>query len=257
MMKKYTRCFTFLVVIILCFAFLPASKVTAEEAPISFVDDGADLFTEAEESKLAEKIQKIQNKYDADVVIVTVEDRGYISATQYVEDYVDLNCDLDNFKENVTILFIDEADRFVEIQGYGVCETFINNNRVDSILDDIEDDLHVDSYFEACYTALREISNYYGSNPNPLTWTWLHALVALIVGAIVTIVMVANSKGKVTTTSRTYLDNEHSGLVAKRDMYVTTTVHRTRIQSSSSSGGRSGGGRSSGGRSHSGGGRHF
>ncbi len=257
MIKRYTRSFTFLIIFILCLAFLPTTSVMAKEAPVSFVDDGANLFSEEEELKLSVKIQAIQKKYDADVVILTVEDRGPISSTRYVENYIDENCDLGRFKENVTILFIDKLDRYVEIQGYGNCEYFINNDRIDSILDDIEVDLHFDEYFDACTTALHEISYYYGLNPNMLTWTWLHAVVALIIGAIVTIVMVSHSKGKVTTNSRTYLDTAHSGLVAKRDMYVTTTVRRTRIQSSSSGGSRSGGGRSSGGRSHSGGGRHF
>ncbi len=255
MNKRYTRYFTFLIVFIMCLAFLPASNVMAKEAPVSFVDDGADLFTEEEELKLSARIQAIQKKYDADVVIYTVEDRGNISSETFVERYVNTNCDLGRFKENVTILFIDEFDRYVEIQGYGVCEEFINNDRIDSILDDIETDLHFEEYFDACSTALHKISYYYGKNPNFLTWTLLHALVALIIGAIVTFVMVSHSKGKVTTNSRTYLDTAHSGLVAKRDMYITTTVKRTRIQSNSS--GRSGGGRSSGGRSHSGGGRHF
>lgn len=250
MMKNwYKSIIGFLIAFLLCFSFLPDAKVLAEST-YPFVEDDADLLTDSEEKALSEKIEAIRKKYNADVVILTADDLGWRYTTQYIEDYYDTMYAQGKINENATILYIDISDRTLEIQGYGACEEFISPSRGDNIRDAMGDELHYNNFYEGYLIGLNKVSTYLGRNPNFLTWTWLHLLVALIIGTIVTIVMVSHSKGKVTTSSRTYLDQAHSGLTAKRDIYLNTTVRKVRIESSSSGGSHSSG-RSSGGHSHS------
>jgi uncharacterized protein len=103
---------------------------------------------------------------------------------------------------------------------------------------------------------------------NVLYKTWFQLLAAIIIGVITVAIMASRSGGRVTTNNHTYLNEGNSGLVARRDDYISTSVTKvkrpepnnttnTTSHGSFSGGGRSsgGGGVSSGGRSHSGGGR--
>lgn len=94
--------------------------------------------------------------------------------------------------------------------------------------------------------------------------TGFQLLAAVIIGVIVVAIMASRSGGSVTTNNRTYLNEGNSGITARRDDYIRTSVTKvkrpepnTNHNSNSNRGFRSsgGGGVSSGGRSHSGGGR--
>jgi len=71
--------------------------------------------------------------------------------------------------------------------------------------------------------------------------------------------MAYGSGGRVTVNNRTYLDNQHSNLINRRDDYIRTVTTRARKPSNNNGDGRSsgGGGISLDGYSHSGGGREF
>lgn len=258
-MKQITfKSITKIVTSLLLFAFIigtvfhldPLQVKAAAKSDI-YIDDQADLFTSTEEDDLTSKMKKLQNKYETDMVILTMDGRNGLSAKQVIDDYVDAHCDDGTLSEDVVISLRDVSDRWIEIRSYGKAETYITNSRVDTILDDMTPELKADNYYDAYLTYLDDVNTYLGKHPNPLTWLWVQLLIGLGLGAIITFVMVFNTRGKITTNSHTYLDQQHSGLVAKRDMYVTTTVKRTHIPKSSGSSG----GRSSGGRSSSGGGR--
>ncbi|WP_312369294.1 TPM domain-containing protein [Lachnoclostridium sp.] len=99
---------------------------------------------------------------------------------------------------------------------------------------------------------------------NVLYKTWFQLLAAIIIGVITVAIMASRSGGRVTINNHTYLNEGNSGIVARRDDYISTSVTKVKrpepnhtTNTSSSGGGRSsgGGGVSSGGRSHSGGGR--
>lgn len=257
-MIKTTKSLTIrvLTMLILCLFLLPSSLVKAETTTTTYVDDTADLFSDSEESTLTSKIIELKAKYNMDIVILTVPDRGYQSATGFINDYVDERCDKKELSEDLVIAFRDVNDRWLEIRGYEKAETYITENRANAIIDEMTDDIRQDHYYDGFLIFLDEVDTYLGVNPNPLTWTWVQLLIGLAIGGIITAVMVSHSSGKVTTTNRTYLDTQHSGIVAKRDTYLNTTVRRVKIESSSSSSGHSGGHSvSSGGRSSSGAGR--
>jgi uncharacterized protein len=177
------------------------------------------------------------------------------------------------------LLNLDYYDRGVCIQGYGLCESRVNDDRIEYILDDIIECFSEDDYVygvklfatEAAYYARStNYSKYFKDNSfegkvKRMPWG-LVVLVPAGIAAIGVLCMKGSNGGKMTTNGKTYIQNDASCLTAKKDDYVRTSVTKTYSPRSSgssggsrSSGGRSsgGGGRSSGGRSHSGGSRRF
>lgn len=100
-------------------------------------------------------------------------------------------------------------------------------------------------------------NNYNGTVDSILTNVWFQLLISLVIGGIVVGVMAYNSGGKITVGSSTYMDQNHSGLIGRRDTYLHTHVTRVRRPQNNTpkgggfnAGGFSGG-VSSGGHSHS------
>ena len=194
----------------------------------------------------------------------------------FLEECADALCDNGYAEEDLVLMLLnlDYYNRGVCIQGYGRCESRVNDDRIEYILDDVIECFSEDEYVygvklfatEAAYYA--ESANYhtyYKDNSfegkmNRMPWA-LIALAPAGIAAIGVLCMKGSNGGKMTTNGKTYIQNDASCLTAKKDDYVRTSVSKTYSPRSSggSSGGRSsgGGGRSRGGRSHSGGSRRF
>ena len=216
----------------------------------------------------------------------------------FLEECTDALCDNGYAKEDMAIMLLnlDAYNRGVCIQGYGLCEIQINDDRIEYMLDDIIEWFLADDYVygvklfaqEAAYymtveetvpslptDTTRPVGGttyvpYYKDNSfkgkmSRMPWTMI-VIVPVLVAGIGIFLMVNNNGSKKTTTDKTYMENDTSGLTAQRDDYIRTSVSKSYSPRSSgssgssrSSGGRSsgGGGRSGGGRSHSGGSRRF
>lgn len=198
----------------------------------------------------------------------------------FLEDCADTLCDNGYAKEDLAIMLLnlDDYDRGVCIQGYGLCEERVNDDRIEYILDDIIEHFSDDDYVygvklfatEAAYYAQStNFGKYFKDNSfegKMKRMPWPLVIIGPAAVAFVGILLMKGSKGgKMTTNGLTYIQNGVSGLTANKDDYVRTDVSKIYSPvSSGSSGGRSGGGRSSGGggrssggRSHSGGSRRF
>jgi len=256
---------SFLFLLLVCVIFLPGTTaygVNTEKD--NYVYDHAHLLSDTNKKDLEDTIKQIQDKYQVDVILLTIEESLSESTTTYMENFIDEGCDLGFFKEDNVILFINtqQGDRRVEIQGYGTMEDIITYSRIDRILDDVQPLLSDGKYQEAI-TQFTEHVSYYLKHPNTslsknslFFQFWFQLLISLAIGAITVGIMAFHSSGRVTTNARTYLDSSKSRLVDNRDIYLRTTT--TRVRKPQNNGGSKGtGGRSSGGRSHSGGGRSF
>ncbi len=198
----------------------------------------------------------------------------------FLEECADALCDNGYAKEDLAIMLLnlDYNNRGVCIQGYGLCEERVNDDRIEYILDDIIEHFSDDDYVygvklfatEAAYYAQStNFGKYFKDNSfegKMKRMPWPLVIIGPAAVAFVGILLMKGSKGgKMTTDGLTYIQNGVSGLTANKDDYVRTDVSKTYSPvSSGSSGGRSsggrssgGGGRSSGGRSHSGGSRRF
>lgn len=198
----------------------------------------------------------------------------------FLEECADALCDNGYAKEDLAIMLLnlDYNNRGVCIQGYGLCEERVNDDRIEYILDDIIEHFSDDDYVygvklfatEAAYYAQStDFGKYFKDNSfegKMKRMPWPLVIIGPAAVAFVGILLMKGSKGgKMTTNGLTYIQNGVSGLTANKDDYVRTDVSKIYSPvSSGSSGGRSGGGRSSGGggrssggRSHSGGSRRF
>jgi len=271
------------------------------------VYDYADLLTAEEEADLELRYYQWGLEADTDIILITTTDMEGKSDQVYLEDFQDeLYFTQDVLAENASLMLINMEDRVVTIQGYGDCEFWLSNDRIEYILDWVYEGLVDGDYFAAAESfgeqtayymnqdkgvsteyepgqdygeAYGGPSDYYGESLKEqytlgeylgmaLSEGFLGSAVLGVVGSSIACLIIAvNRKPKNTVQASTYMDNQNSGLAAKRDDYLRTTVTKVRKpkESSGSSGGSSrsggrssgGGGRSSGGRSHSGGSRRF
>lgn len=270
------------------------------------VYDYADLLTADEETELESSYYLWGMEADTDIILVTTDNMEGKSDKVYLEDFQDeLYFVQDILAENASLMLINMEDRIVTIQGYGDCEFWISNDRIEYILDWVYEGLVDGNYYAAAESFGEQTAYYmnqdkgvateyepgqdYGESyggpsdyySEPLSerytaWEYLgemlseaffgSLLIAVIGSSIACLIIGWNRKTKVTVYPATYMDQQNSGLSAKRDDYLRTTVTKVRRpkESSSSGGSRSssgrssgGGGRSSGGRSHSGGSRRF
>lgn len=259
------------------------------------VYDYYDLFSDQEIEKLEAVSKEYGEEGKVDIVIITTDDLSGKSRQQYLEDFYDeygFGYEEEFGTAALLLLNMNPSDRGVEIQGYGDAEHYIHNDRIEHILDDIVPMLKDGEYYEAMEEYVKQVAyymneekgvntspvigekdsgNYYGeaSYDGPSNYyeeehilnnVLVQLGIALVIGAVAVGIMAYHSSGRVTVTSRTYLDEQNSRVIASRDDYIRTTTTRVRKPSNDNGGGgrsSGGGGISSGGHSHSGGGRGF
>mgnify|MGYP000850247751 FL=1 len=263
------------------------------------------LFSDKEIENLENQSKEYGEKGKVDIVIITTDDLLGKSRQEYLEDFYDehgFGYEEEFGTAALLLINMDPSDRGVEIQGYGDAENYLHNDRIEHVLDDIVPMLSNGEYYKAMKEYMKQVayymseekgvntspivgekgsghyygeasvdgpSNYYGEE-NILNNVMVQLGIALVIGAVAVGIMAYHSSGRVTVTSRTYLDEQNSRVVASRDDYIRTTTTRVKkpsnnnntgggIRSNGGGGIRSsgGGGVSSGGHSHSGGGRSF
>ena len=236
-------------------------------------------FSRTDLNEIEDWIEEKEEEGDISIrVFVTEMDMNM--EKYFLEECADALCDNGYAKEDLAIMLLnlDYNNRGVCIQGYGLCEERVNDDRIEYILDDIIEHFSDDDYVygvklfatEAAYYAQStDFGKYFKDNSfegKMKRMPWPLVIIGPAAVAFVGILLMKGSKGgKMTTDGLTYIQNGVSGLTANKDDYVRTDVSKTYSPvSSGSSGGRSsggrssgGGGRSSGGRSHSGGSRRF
>lgn len=256
-------------------------KVDASEK----IYDFSDILTEEEEQLLKAKIDKFIEDNNMDMVIVT-DNFAYtndIKNQEYADDFYDYNDFGLNIEYYSGVLLLRNTyslDPYYHMSTSGSAQLYLNDYRVNRILDDIYDDIHNGNYYEGfskwiTYTDnyIKEgypstASNYYLDNTGNMhrVKPKYHAPwgIAFIIGLAVslTIVLIMVAKNKMVKKARKaseYLDNNSINITKREDTFLRS--HTTSYTSSSSSGGsHHGGGHSfhhgSSGFSHGGGGRH-
>lgn len=249
--------------------------------------DFADLLTDEEEANLKLKIDKFIEDNNMDMVIVT-DSFTYTSDSvneAYADDFYDYNDFGIGFEYNSGVLLLRNAnpsDPYYHMSTSGNAQLYLNDSRVDYILDNIYYYIKNGQYYEGFskfieYTDSQiklgmpsTASNYYlDDNGNmhrqklkyypPIG---LAGFVGLIVAGIAIAVMITKNKMvKKAHKAEEYLNKESIEITNRQDTFLRS--HTTSYtESSSSGGGHSGGGgghsfhSGSSGHSHGGGGRH-
>ena len=237
------------------------SIIIKNESEISGdVYDGAGLLTDDEISSLSDKLAAIEDQYQCDVAVLTLNDiNGYD-----VEDYTDAIFFRRGYgygsDKDCVMFTISMADRDWRLLTYGFGAIAISNEYgFDYITDRVVPKLSDGDYYDAFNTfadlteaflkEAREGTPYSDEHPAKLTFL-SHALpylmsfgIAFIVAAIVCSVQIAAMKtANKKHRASEYMEPGSFHLTKKRDYYLYTTTHRVKHEKQESSSGGGGGG---------------
>ncbi|MDF2872796.1 MAG: hypothetical protein K0R05_4371 [Anaerocolumna sp.] len=258
---------------------------TGTESQKQYLFDNYGLFSKEELDSLKAACIEYSEEAKADIVMITTSTLDGKTPKNYMEDFYDeMGFGYDKEYGDTVMLLVnmEEDNRWVEIQGYGKAEYYVNNDRIEYMLDDISEILKNGDYKDAFIEFAKQAayymneskgvketpasgntdysgstgsgnygesgyngpSDYYGEKEeNPLYNTVIQLIIALIIGGISVGVMAANSGGRMTAQGRTYLDEGRSGLLDHRDDYLRTTTTRVKKPTdNNNSSGRSSGG---------------
>lgn len=255
---------------------LNTPKVNEEEK----IYDFADLFTDEEELRLYNRAMSFIDKYDMDIVIVTIDDNNKSSAKAYADDFYDYNYFGKNKLHDGIIYLIDMDTREMAISTSGEAIIIYDDERIENILDGTYYEIQYQRYYKSALSFIEDAGDYaekgvpssnedyefdeFGNLVKKKTVNWTLTIIgALIIPSIILCILISRHKGiKLATRADNYIDSSKIVRGANVDMFVTTHTSRIPIpkSSSSSGGGRSGGSsisRGSSGRSHGGGSRRF
>lgn len=259
-MKKILSFFTaFLLTMMFCVPVFAASH------PDRVVDD-ADLLSNSEVRRLTELVDEISEKYNCDVVIVTVDSLGNQSATAFADDYFDYNGygQGKNYDGILFLISMEDRDWAITTCGFGI-KAFTDAGQ-DYIMEQIWDDLHEGDYYDA-FTTFAELSGDFlnqarngrpydiGNMPKGSFPLATNILIALGAGFIISLIInLANrSQLKSVAPRNAAVDYVVPGslhVTQEREMYLYRNV--TKVKKSNESGGGSSTHTSSSGRSHGG-----
>lgn len=256
--------------LLLCILLALPFSVGAENPRIV---DEAGLLSDGEISDLNETIDYLVERYNMDVVIVTVESLGFQFSQTYADDYYDNNgYGIGPDYSGVLILYCPEY-RDCAISTCGKAIAAISDVDIDSIFDDMTDDIRAERYFEAFQTFLSGIETSFLSYEEALEGQEradqkgkiVKVLGALVISAVIAGITLFVMRRQMNTArfqngASNYVAAGTMDLYRKQDYFLYSNVTKVRRSNDSgSSGGRSGGSshRSSSGRSHGGGSRRF
>lgn len=209
---------------------------------ITRVYDYAKLLSSEESSQIEALAESYYLENSIHFLIVTTSDRSeFPVATTLSEEKQTESFGLsvynyfkDTYKEdtdNCVILTLDMSNRNISVIGQGKASTNMDNVRESMIAEKLVSYMKKQDYLKTCQTFMK-LSNHYlqvkpGIDPEAIYLKlWFQILISVLLGGIVVGIMAINSGGKITTTQRTYLDEEHSNLLARRDRYIRTSVTR-------------------------------
>jgi uncharacterized protein len=125
--------------------------------PIGYVNDYANIVDKSYEEKISSEINKVKDKTDADVVVITIDSLEGKS----VEDYTSELFNTWEVSRYGVILLISFNDKKLRIStGYDM-EKAITNDNAKSIIDDvIVPKFRESNYNEGIYQGVKKISEY-------------------------------------------------------------------------------------------------
>ena len=239
--------------ILLC--LLLSFSVICASARDRRVDDGADLLTEAEESKLQERLEEFIDKYDCDIAVTTTDSIGGKTPMQYADDYYEghgygIGSDHDGL-----MLLISMEDRDWYICTFGMAIQAFTDYGIQEIGDIIVEPLGDGEYYDAFMQFSDLADTFVAEYQNGTAFDVDHAyhvpmsfglrlLISVAVGLIAVLIVFLVLRGQLKSVGyeREAVDYVRHGsfhLKREKDLFLYKNVTRTKIERSESSGGGS------------------
>lgn len=233
--------------------------------------DEAELLSTEEAAELRERLQAVSDKYDCDVLILTVDSLGGKSPTAYADDYFDYNGYGRNSTADGILFMLSMEDRDWAISTCGRCIRAFTDNGQEYMMGKMKSDLSLnrfasafDTYVDTCDELLEMYEN--GTpydKPQSTLYKIMHVsvpvgiLLALAIGFLLAGVPLGNMKAAINNVKwqKNASDYSRQGSMQVRqsfDQFLYTNTTRVKVESSSSSSGGSSTHTSSSGRTHGG-----
>lgn len=257
---------------LLCTVILLGLIPGAAAATPKIVDD-ADLLTTSEELALEQKAQQLVNKYQMDVVIVTVEGIGFKSAEAYADDYFDYNGYGIGPDYSGVLFLLSMEYRDWAISTCGETIYALTDYGIEILFESIRSDLSRDDYYSAFSTYLINLESYFEAYENGKPVDGFHdsdeddyiiydpndsggtvhydrqptagdiikmVLISLVIGLVVAAAALAIMRGahntfRQQTNASVYLGGNGFRMTQQRDIFLYSKVSKTLRETSSSS----------------------
>ncbi len=228
---------TMLLVVVLCVSL----TISASAASGSDICDEADLLSSAEETQIAEKLSKIRERFDAQIVIMTVPTSDG-SMDTFVEDVFDsMNMGCGENRDGVLLLVCMDPREY-RILSNGFAGEAIGMDQIDAIGEAIISDLSDGDYSDAFIIFADRCAYYLDGYLNGYPFDIGKNLVlAVIVGVVAGIIAAFVLKKQLKSVrqqkqANVYIKSGSMQIATSRDLFLYREVSRTKKQSSSSSG---------------------
>ncbi len=136
---------------------------TGTENQKQYLFDNYGLFTEKEADSLKAACIEYSEEAKADIIMITTSTLDGKTAQKYMEDFYDeMGFGYDKEYGDTVMLLVnmEENNRWVEIQGYGQAEYYVNNDRIEYMLDDISEILKNGEYKDAFLEFAKQAAYY-------------------------------------------------------------------------------------------------
>jgi len=248
--------------LLLLFVFMGLQGISVV-ADTDNVIDQPGFLNESEELELQGIIGDIEDEYNMEPVIVIVNATEGKSSMEFADDYFDYNGYGSGEEYNGILLLINMEARELWISTTGKTIISKYNLLTQTMVDRITPHLTNGDYYEACQEYLTLVGNVessgkldpFGKRILSMMKSPIPYIVSLVIALIATGIITFSSKGKVTTTSRTYESANSFKLTNQLDRFEREFITKRKIETKSGGGGGSHTGSS--GRSHGGSGGGF
>ena len=231
---------TMLLVVMLCVSL----TISASAASGADIYDEADLLNSAEETQIAEKLSKIGEQFDAQIVIMTVPTSDG-SIDTFVEDVYDsMNMGYGE-NQNGVLLLVCMDSREYRILSNGYAGEAIGMDQIDAISEAIVSDLSDGDYADAFIVFADQCTYYLDGYLNGFPFNaGKNLVVALIIGVVAGVIVAFILKKQLKSVrqqkqANVYIKSGSMQITASRDLFLYRDVTRTKKASSSSSSGGS------------------
>ncbi len=238
--------------------FLVAMLILGLSLPVmaandTYLADEADILTPEEESKLAETARNISEEFDCGIYIVTVWDyHNYGSSVRNAAEEYFLAKDMGYGEaDDGMLLFLSMAGRDYALIAHGdLANTVFSDYRKDLLIEEFLDDFARNDWyggFSDYLACSREYlldpmgesyeSSSFGDNMSGFILRFF--LPAAIAALICGIMAMSMKTARVKTHANEYMTESGFHIMGQHDRFITRTVVRQKIESSSSSSGKS------------------
>ena len=228
---------TMLFVVVLCLS-LAVSAFAVSGAEIY---DEADLLSSAEETQIAEKLSKIGEQFDTQIVIMTVPTSDG-SIDTFVEDVYDsMNMGCGENRDGVLLLVCMDSREY-RILSNGYAGEAIGMDQIDAISEAIVSDLSDGDYADAFITFADNCAYYLDGYLNGYPFNaGKNLVVALIIGIVAGVIVAFVLKKQLKSVrqqkqANVYIKSGSMQITASRDLFLYREVSKTKKASTNSSG---------------------